>query len=249
VDGNPHYRPYRPDGSAKLRPTEARSEAGSKFPDCCRIRSAPFDHWNWPRASSNSSNRGERGMPRRHSSAEALIKMLPAYPIVTLATATQLLGRSKQAANEAIAALARAEVLSPTTLARRNRAWEARELFELVNATEREVATPKRGSASSRPLPELPGATLRWIDARRSMPARRSARAFMSGARTDVARRSSSRGLERVRQPRRAPRGESVTAVSLVQTSATPSSCRPGGSPTLNNPRNRLELSFRRQLA
>jgi len=28
------------DGSAKLRPTEAGSEAGSKFPDCCRIRSA-----------------------------------------------------------------------------------------------------------------------------------------------------------------------------------------------------------------
>src|SRR6266850_1932990 len=44
VDGNPHYRPYRPDGSAKLRPTEAGSKAGSKFPDCCRIRSAPFDY-------------------------------------------------------------------------------------------------------------------------------------------------------------------------------------------------------------
>ena len=28
VDGNPHYRPYRPDGSPKLRPTEAGSEAG-----------------------------------------------------------------------------------------------------------------------------------------------------------------------------------------------------------------------------
>jgi len=97
--------------------------------------------------------RTRAGMPRRHSSAEALIKLLPAYPIVTLATATQLLGRSKQAANEAIAALARAEVLSPTTLARRNRAWEARELFELVNATERELATPKKATASRRPAP------------------------------------------------------------------------------------------------
>ena len=36
----------------------------------------------------------------------------------------------------------------------------------------------------------------------------------MSGARTDAARRSSSRGLVRARQPRRAPRGEGVTAVS-----------------------------------
>src|SRR5207247_9003284 len=32
------------DGSAKLRPTEAGSEAGSKFPDCLRIRSAAFDY-------------------------------------------------------------------------------------------------------------------------------------------------------------------------------------------------------------
>lgn len=101
-------------------------------------------------------------MPRRHSSAEALIKLLPAYPILTLATATRLLGRSKQAANEAIAALARAEVLSPSTLARRNRAWEARELFELVNATERELATPERPPRESDPARtgRLPGAVV-----------------------------------------------------------------------------------------
>ena len=97
--------------------------------------------------------RSRAGTPRRHSSAEALIRLLPAYPILTLATATQLLGRSKQAANEAIAALARAEVLSPTTLGRRNRAWEARELFELVNATERELATSNAAAASARPAP------------------------------------------------------------------------------------------------
>jgi Fic family protein len=97
--------------------------------------------------------RTRAGRPRRHSSAEALIKLLPAYPIVTLATATRILARSKQAANEAIATLARAEVLSPTTLARRNRAWEARELFELVNATERELAIPPGPPQTGRPAP------------------------------------------------------------------------------------------------
>ena len=56
-------------------------------------------------------------------------------------------------AHHSSVALARAEVLSPTTLARRNRAWEARELFELVNATERELATPKKATASRRPAP------------------------------------------------------------------------------------------------
>jgi len=32
------------DGSTELRPTEARSEAGSKFPDCCRIGPPRFDY-------------------------------------------------------------------------------------------------------------------------------------------------------------------------------------------------------------
>jgi len=89
-----------------------------------------------------ASWRKRAGGPRRHSSAEALIKLLPAHPIVTLATATRILGRSKQAANQAITLLAESGVLHPTTLARRNRAWESRELFDLVNAIERELALP-----------------------------------------------------------------------------------------------------------
>ena len=86
--------------------------------------------------------RQRAGYPRRHSSAEALIVQLPAHPIVTVATAQKLLGRSKQAVNEAIAALADKGVLRAITLAKRNRAWEARELFDLINDVERELATP-----------------------------------------------------------------------------------------------------------
>jgi Fic family protein len=95
--------------------------------------------------------REQAGRPRRHSSAEALIVELPAHPIVTLATAQAILGRSKQAANEAIAALAESGVLHPITLARRNRAWEARELFDLINDVERELATPPETDEPSRP--------------------------------------------------------------------------------------------------
>ena len=86
--------------------------------------------------------RQRAGYPRRHSSAEALIIQLPAHPIVTVATAQKLLGRSKQAVNEAIAALADKGILRMITLAKRNRAWEARELFDLINDVERERATP-----------------------------------------------------------------------------------------------------------
>jgi Fic family protein len=81
--------------------------------------------------------------PRRDSTAEALITALPAHPVLTVATAQELVGRSRQAANEAMAALEVAGVVQRTKLAKRNRAWEADELFDLVNAFERELATPE----------------------------------------------------------------------------------------------------------
>jgi Fic family protein len=93
------------------------------------------------------------GRPRRHSSAEALIVQLPAHPIVTVATVQKVLGRSKQAVNEAIAVLADKGVLHPITLAKRNRAWEARELFTLINDVERELATPSDDDVPARPSP------------------------------------------------------------------------------------------------
>ena len=93
--------------------------------------------------------RDRSGKPRRHSSVEALIVALPAHPIVTVATGQKLLGRSKQAVNEAIAVLAENGVLRPLSLAGRNRAWEARELFDLVDGVERELATPNEDGPSA----------------------------------------------------------------------------------------------------
>jgi len=50
--------------------------------------------------------------------------------------------------NAAIAVLAERGVLRPLTLARRNRAWEARDLFDLVDDVERELATPDDDDSS-----------------------------------------------------------------------------------------------------
>ena len=104
-------------------------------------------------ASLQGAWRERAGRPRRHSSAEVLIQLLPAYPIITLRSAAELLHRSRQAANEAIALLAQAGVLRAATIARRNRAWEARELFDLVDAMERELARPDDAIAPRRPGP------------------------------------------------------------------------------------------------
>jgi Fic family protein len=90
------------------------------------------------------------GRPRRDSSAEALIVELPAHPIVTVATGQKVLGRSKQAVNEAIGALAEQGILRPITLAKRDRVWEARDVFELIDDVERELATPSDDEDSPR---------------------------------------------------------------------------------------------------
>jgi hypothetical protein len=55
--------------------------------------------------------------------------------------------------NAAIAVLAGSGVLRPLTLARRNRAWEARELFDLIDEVERELAVPEEGDDTSSPPP------------------------------------------------------------------------------------------------
>lgn len=81
------------------------------------------------------------GRPRRDSSAEAIIVKLPAYPVLTADSAAEITGRSFQAANEALAALERVGVVKNAGTARRNRAFEAPELLQLVASFERDLAT------------------------------------------------------------------------------------------------------------
>jgi len=72
-----------------------------------------------------------------------------------VATAQSVLKRSKQAANEAVASLEHCSVLKRVNVGKRNRAWEAKEVFELLNAFERELATPSDGGPA-RHAPRAP---------------------------------------------------------------------------------------------
>lgn len=99
------------------------------------------------------------GKVRRGSAAERLIGVLPGAPIITVKSAATLTGRSIQAVNEAIPRLVEAKVISPTTLGRRNRAFEATELVDAFNALERQLASPEgdtNASPPSRPVPARP---------------------------------------------------------------------------------------------
>jgi Fic family protein len=112
------------------------------------------------------------GSPRADSSAAALIAVLPAYPIVNLATAQEVTGRSKQAANEALAVLEAAGVLQLSSTAKRNRSWEAREVFDLLNDFERELATPLGATRPQRAAPRPDTRTQEATKERRRGPDR-----------------------------------------------------------------------------
>jgi hypothetical protein len=60
-----------------------------------------------------------------------------------------LIGRSVQAANEAVARLAGARVLTQTTIGKRNRAFEAPELVDAFTALERQLASPEADTRTS----------------------------------------------------------------------------------------------------
>jgi Fic family protein len=99
------------------------------------------------------------GRVRANSAAALLINALPGAPIVTVSSAAKLIGRSEQAANQAIPRLADARILRQINVGRRNRAFEAAELIDAFTDLERRLASPAadtRFSPPSRSVPRRP---------------------------------------------------------------------------------------------
>ena len=82
------------------------------------------------------------GSVRRGSAADLLVRALPGAPLLTITTASDLIGRSFQATSQAIDRLAEAGILKQVTVGRRNRAFEAPELTEAFTALEQQLASP-----------------------------------------------------------------------------------------------------------
>lgn len=78
--------------------------------------------------------------PRSDAAAWALIEALPGHPVVTLPVGVAVTGKSKPAVNGALSDLVTAGVLRPLSESRRNRAWEARELLDVIVDLEEGVA-------------------------------------------------------------------------------------------------------------
>jgi len=74
----------------------------------------------------------EASSPRADAAAWAVIDVLPGHPVVTVPVAVAATGRSKPSVNQAMEQLAAAGVLEPVSASKRNRAWEANGLLDLL---------------------------------------------------------------------------------------------------------------------
>ena len=93
---------------------------------------------------------------RANSAVDLLLNALPGAPVITVASAATVIGRSEQAVNEAIPRLVDAGVLTQTTVGRRNRAFEALDLINAFADLELRLASPDGDtlhSPAARPVP------------------------------------------------------------------------------------------------
>lgn len=98
--------------------------------------------------------RERAGRPRRTSATQKLIERLPARPVLDIRAAAELLDVSYPQARLAVLRLQEVDLLRPVAISRRrNRAWEAPELFDLLDEFEFEALTPTRDGAPRRPGP------------------------------------------------------------------------------------------------
>lgn len=106
--------------------------------------------------------RERAGYPRRGSAADTLLAQLPAFSIVDSTTVQHIAGVSAVAARNALNHLEQAKVLRQATVGKRNRAWMAHEVFEVINAFEWDIATPEDPDETRRPAPSRRRASARF---------------------------------------------------------------------------------------
>ena len=82
------------------------------------------------------------GQPRRDAAVRGIVSALPAQPVIDVAAAQRLTGKSHVAVGSAIAQLEEAGVLRKLNERKWGRVWECGELLTLVETFEKSVSTP-----------------------------------------------------------------------------------------------------------
>ncbi len=126
------------------------------FAGACRRAATDAGRFEAQVRALQGSWRERLGSMRRGSAADLLVRALPGAPLVTVTTASELIGRSFQATNQAIERLVGAGILAQLTFGRRNRAFEAPEVIEAFTALERQLASPEGDTLVSEPIRSVP---------------------------------------------------------------------------------------------
>lgn len=100
--------------------------------------------------------RQQLGAVRANSSTDLLLRALPGAPIVTVKGVAALLGRSFEAANNAIQRLVDADILQQVKVGRRNRAFEAQDVITAFSDLERQLGSPHGDTRVSPPIRAVP---------------------------------------------------------------------------------------------
>ncbi len=79
------------------------------------------------------------GNPRADAAVRRLIAELPSQPVLSVATGSRLIGRSGEAARNALLQMETAGIVQPLNERKWGRAWECRELLELTEVFEQSV--------------------------------------------------------------------------------------------------------------
>lgn len=154
IDGLERFRHVgEPDSPAA---TEGRNTWVGRFAAACTRAVADATAFESAMANVELQWRQRLSPVRAESATDLLLRALPAEPVITVSTATSLIGRSYTATNDAIARLVDAKVLHQTTIGHRNRAFEAPEAISAFTALERQLASPAGSTLTSRPNRPVP---------------------------------------------------------------------------------------------
>lgn len=109
------------------------------------------------RARALEANWRERvGRVRAKSATDVLLRRLIGAPVLTVNTASELIGRSFVQTNEAVIRLVEGGVLRQVNVGKRNRAFEAPDVISAFTDLERQLASPQGDTHTSEPARRVP---------------------------------------------------------------------------------------------
>jgi Fic family protein len=100
--------------------------------------------------------RSRLGAIRANSGTDLLVQKLPGAPVLTVASAAALIGRTVKPAADAIERLETAGILRQVNVGKRNRAYEAPEVIEAFTSLERQLGSPDGDTRISAPARRVP---------------------------------------------------------------------------------------------